>query len=199
MKKKLLACLTTCSLLIAMFASTMTVNATSQTIKPIYQNELNQAGRNSQTSRGINIDAYVSASLNGVTSNSSKAADNPYGSTPASTYVYSTVANAGDLIDVNSKDITLHANITKYKFICYSSKRFLLDSTTTDLHLSATNYADDWSVDAARVRGNDIFDASTRSDINIEYQSRTPLSEQLRLLALMFSQAGFQLVIPGVI
>ena len=106
MKKKLLACLTTCSLLIAMFASTMTVNATSQTIKPIYQNELNQAGRNSQTSRGINIDAYVSASLNGVTSNSSKAADNPYGSTPASTYVYSTVANAGDLIDVNSKDIT---------------------------------------------------------------------------------------------
>ena len=35
MKKKLLACLTTCSLLIAMFASTMTVNATSQTIKPI--------------------------------------------------------------------------------------------------------------------------------------------------------------------
>lgn len=86
MKKKLLACLTTCSLLIAMFASTMTVNATSQTIKPIYQNELNQAGRNSQTSRGINIDAYVSASLNGVTSNSSKAADNPYGSTPASTY-----------------------------------------------------------------------------------------------------------------
>ena len=57
-----------------MFASTMTVNATSQTIKPIYQNEgLNQAGRNSQTSRGINIDAYVSASLNGVTSNSSKA------------------------------------------------------------------------------------------------------------------------------
>ena len=104
MKKKLLACLTTCSLLIAMFASTMTVNATSQTIKPIYQNELNQAGRNSQTSRGINIDAYVSASLNGVTSNSSKAADNPYGSTPASTYVYSTVANAGDLIDVNSKE-----------------------------------------------------------------------------------------------
>ena len=72
MKKKLLACLTTCSLLIAMFASTMTVNATSQTIKPIYQNELNQAGRNSQTSRGINIDAYVSASLNGVTSNSAR-------------------------------------------------------------------------------------------------------------------------------
>ena len=72
MKKKFLACLTTCSLLIAMFASTMTVNATSQTIKPIYQNELNQAGRNSQTSRGINIDAYVSASLNGVTSNSSQ-------------------------------------------------------------------------------------------------------------------------------
>ncbi len=38
-------------------------------------------------------------------------------------HVYSTVANAGDLIDVNSKDITLHAD-HQYKFICYSSKRF---------------------------------------------------------------------------
>ena len=169
MKKKLLACLTTCSLLIAMFASTMTVNATSQTIKPIYQNELNQAGRNSQTSRGINIDAYVSASLNGVTSNSSKAADNPYGSTPASTYVYSTVANAGDLIDVNSKDITLHANITNTNSSATVANVSLrLDNN--GFTPSATNYADDWSVDAARVRGNDIFDASTRSDINIEYQ-----------------------------
>ena len=95
-----------------MFASTMTVNATSQTINLFIKTSSTKPDRNSQTSRGINIDAYVSASLNGVTSNSSKAADNPYGSTPASTYVYSTVANAGDLIDVNSKDITLHANIT---------------------------------------------------------------------------------------
>ena len=115
-------------------ASTMTVNATSQTIKPIYQNELNQAGRNSQTSRGINIDAYVSASLNGVTSNSSKAADNPYGSTPASTYVYSTVANAGDLIDVNSKDITLHANITNTNSSA-TVANVSLRLITTDSHL----------------------------------------------------------------
>ena len=53
MKKKFLACLTTCSLLLAMFASSITVQATSQTIKPIYQNELNQSGQTSQTSGGI--------------------------------------------------------------------------------------------------------------------------------------------------
>lgn len=169
MKKKILACLTICSLFIAMFASTITVNATSQTIKPIYQNELNQAGRNSQTSKGINVDAYVSASLNGVTSNSSKAADNPYGSIPASTYVYSTVANAGDLIDVNSKDITLHAGITNTNSTTTAANVSLrLDNNGAEP--SATNYPDDWSVDAARVQGNDLFDASTRSDINIEYQ-----------------------------
>ena len=169
MKKKFLACLTTCSLLLAMFASSITVQATSQTIKPIYQNELNQSGQTSQTSGGINIDGYISANLNGVTSNSSKATDQPYGTIPASTYIYSTVANAGDLIDVNSTDIVLHANITNTNSAT-SAANVSLRLDNNGRVPTATNYPDEWSVDAARVQGNDVFDASTRSDLNIEYQ-----------------------------
>lgn len=169
MKKKFLACLTTCSLLLAMFASSITVQATSQTIKPIYQNELNQSGQTSQTSGGINIDGYISANLNGVTSNSSKATDQPYGTIPASTYIYSTVANAGDLIDVNSTDIVLHANITNTNSAT-SAANVSLRLDNNGRVPTATNYPDEWSVDAARVQGNDVFDASARSDLNIEYQ-----------------------------
>ena len=125
-----------------MFASSITVQATSQTIKPIYQNELNQSGQTSQTSGGINIDGYISANLNGVTSNSSKATDQPYGTIPASTYIYSTVANAGDLIDVNSTDIVLHANITNTNSTANAANVSLRLDNNGRVP-TATNYPDD--------------------------------------------------------
>ncbi len=71
-----------------MFASTMTVNDFTDG-KPIYQNEPSRL--EILELAGINMNAYVSASLNGVTGNSTKAADNhiAFFLLP---YVYSTIA-----------------------------------------------------------------------------------------------------------
>ncbi len=64
---------------------------------------------------------------------------------------------------------------------------------------SATNYADDWSVDAAKsTPGNDIFDGFHY--VRYKYPvSVPPLSEPSQLLIANVLISGHQLVIPGVI
>ena len=63
----------------------------------------------------------------------------------------------------------LHANITNTNSAT-SAANVSLRLDNNGRVPTATNYPDEWSVDAARVQGNDVFDASTRSDLNIEYQ-----------------------------
>ncbi len=77
----------------------------------------------------------------------------------------------------------MHIAIQIHLLYC---ETFLLGSIATDSP-SAANYADDWSLDSARVRGN-IFDASANPTTGISSERR---SEQLRPFALnCFSQAG---------